>query len=64
MDSFSFALSIYRNNSFQGDRHSQRETETATIESVSGDGQTLTLVDPVEWEHISVTNIFDGNHHT
>jgi len=31
-----------------GDRHSQRETETAIISAISADGMTLTLEAPLE----------------
>ncbi|XP_058475058.1 PKHD1 like 1, tandem duplicate 1 [Solea solea] len=38
-----------------GDRHSQRENEKKRIVSVSSDGTTLTLDEPLEYDHLGVT---------
>ena len=39
------------------DRHSQRENEMATIASVSNGGMTLGLVQPLEYEHVCVSEV-------
>ncbi|XP_052286416.1 fibrocystin-L-like [Dreissena polymorpha] len=43
-----------------GHRHTQRENEKRTIHSVSGDKQTLTLTEALEYEHVSTQEMFDG----
>lgn len=41
-----------------GHRHSQRENEVRQIASVSDDGQTLTLTEPLEYRHLGVEVTF------
>ena len=36
-------------------RHSQRENEVRIISSVSSDGRTLTLTEPLEYTHLGVS---------
>ncbi|KAM6958720.1 PKHD1 like 1, tandem duplicate 1 [Aplochiton taeniatus] len=49
-----------------GDRHSQRENEQRTIASVSSDGRTLTLTEPLQYTHLGVSvtlpdgTVFEG----
>ncbi|XP_061164553.1 fibrocystin-L-like [Saccostrea echinata] len=37
-----------------GHRHTQQQTEQHTISSISADGRTLTLTQPLEYEHVGV----------
>ena len=39
------------------DRHSQRENEMATIASISNGGMTLNLEQPLEYEHVCVSEV-------
>lgn len=41
-------------------RHSQRENEFRTIQSVGGDQKTITLTQPLTYEHLGVSETFDG----
>lgn len=42
-------------------RHSQKENEVRTIESVSSDGKTLTLTEALSYTHLGVTvTLSDG----
>jgi hypothetical protein len=41
-------------------RHSQRENEFHTIQSVGGDQKTVTLTQPLTYEHLGVSETFDG----
>jgi hypothetical protein len=43
-----------------GDHHSQSQNEKHTIASVSGDGLTLTLTEPLAHDHLGVTGSFDS----
>uniref|UniRef100_UPI003AACF14E PKHD1 like 1, tandem duplicate 1 n=1 Tax=Centroberyx gerrardi TaxID=166262 RepID=UPI003AACF14E len=49
-----------------GHRHSQRENEVRRIASVSGDGRTLTLTEPLQYTHLGVSvtlpdgTVFEG----
>ena len=42
------------------DRHSQKETEFMVIQSVANDNRTITLTEPLKYEHLGVTETFDG----
>ena len=44
------------------DRHSQRENEMATIASVSNGGMTLNLEQPLEYEHVCVSEVCIAAH--
>ncbi|XP_062574409.1 fibrocystin-L-like [Saccostrea cucullata] len=41
-------------------RHSQKETELRVIQSVASDNRTITLTEPLKYEHLGVTETFDG----
>lgn len=41
-------------------RHTQKETEESTIASVSADGRTLTLTQPLQYEHLGVIGTYGG----
>ena len=43
-----------------GDKFSQKENEQRTIQSVSGDGLTLTLNKPLEYKHLGETKTITG----
>ncbi|XP_061168814.1 fibrocystin-L-like [Saccostrea echinata] len=41
-------------------RHSQKETELRIIQSVDSDNRTITLTEPLKYDHLGVTETFDG----
>ncbi|XP_067950538.1 fibrocystin-L-like [Watersipora subatra] len=45
-----------------GDRHSQIETELRNITAISNDGKKITLSEPLEYEHLGVTEELGGGH--
>lgn len=41
-------------------RHSQKETELRVIQAIANDNITITLTEPLKYEHLGVTETFDG----
>ena len=48
------------NISFTFDRFFKNENEKHIIDSVSADGKTITLTEPLKYEHISIEQTFGG----
>ncbi|XP_067950949.1 fibrocystin-L-like [Watersipora subatra] len=45
-----------------GDRHSQIETELRNITAISNDGKMISFSEPLEYEHLGVTEELGGGH--